>query len=117
MGRLQIKRVYDTPADDDGYRVLVDRLWPRGVSRDRADLDEWRKDIAPSPLLRSWWRHDPARMAEFARRYRDELDRNPAVGDVETMMRDHDLVTLLYGARDPHVNHAAILRDYLLEHR
>ena len=117
MAQLDIKRVYDTPADDDGYRVLVDRLWPRGVSRDRARLDAWRKDIAPSPQLRTWWGHDPARMAEFADRYRHELDENPAVAEFETVLHDHDRVTLLYGAHDPHVNHAAILRDYLLERR
>jgi len=117
MAQLDIKRVYDTPADDDGYRVLVDRLWPRGVSRDRARLDAWCKDIAPSPQLRTWWGHDPARMAEFADRYRHELDENPAVAEFEAMLYDHDRVTLLYGTHDPDVNHAAILRDYLLEHR
>ena len=117
MGQLRIRRVYDTPSDDDGYRVLVDRLWPRGVSRDRARLDEWRKDLAPTAQLRAWWSDDPARMAEFARRYRHELDQNAAVGDVEAMVRDHDRVTLLYGARDPHLNHAAVLRDYLAGRR
>jgi uncharacterized protein YeaO (DUF488 family) len=116
MGQLVIKRVYDTPEAGDGYRVLVDRLWPRGLSRDRARLDEWRRDIAPSPELRTWWGHDPARLGEFARRYRMELDRNPAVEDLEALQHDHDRLTLLYGARDPKVNHAAVLRDYLLQH-
>ena len=81
MDRVRIKRVYDAPDPADGYRVLVDRLWPRGVSRDRAALDEWAKGVAPSPALRTWWNHDPARMDEFARRYRAELDAEPAVDD------------------------------------
>jgi uncharacterized protein YeaO (DUF488 family) len=116
MGHVAIKRVYDTPEGDDGYRVLVDRLWPRGLSRDRARLDEWRRDIAPSPELRTWWGHDPARLDEFAHRYEQELDENPAVDDLEALRRDHDRLTLLYAARDPRVNHAAVLRDYLVQH-
>ncbi len=114
-GELGIRRVYDPPSADDGYRVLVDRLWPRGVTRARAALDQWAKDVAPSPDLRTWWDHDPARLAEFARRYRAELDANPAVDALESLRRDHPRVTLLYAARDPEVNHAAVLRDYLLE--
>lgn len=116
MGELQVKRVYDPPAPDDGYRVLVDRLWPRGVSRDRAALDAWAKDIAPSPDLRTWWNHDPARLAEFAARYRAELDHNPAVDALASLRRTHPRLTLLYAAHDPQVNHALVLRDYLLEH-
>ncbi|MEO8093413.1 MAG: DUF488 domain-containing protein [Pseudolysinimonas sp.] len=113
MNEVTIKRVYEPPAPDDGYRVLVDRLWPRGVSRDRADLDGWLKDVAPSPQLRTWWNHDPARLSEFAGRYRTELDHNPAVGELEELLVTHPRVTLLYGAHDPLVNHAAVLRDYL----
>lgn len=114
-GQVGIKRIYEPPAAEDGYRVLVDRLWPRGVSHERADLDEWCKEIAPSPELRTWWEHDPARMAEFAERYRAELDENPAVGPLEALRQDHARITLLYAAHDPAVNHALILRDYLLD--
>lgn len=114
MGTLRIKRVYDPADDADGYRVLVDRLWPRGVSRQRAALDEWLKDVAPSPALRTWWDHDPARLDEFARRYRAELDRSPAVDELRRLRAAHDPVTLLYAAHDERVNHAAVLRDYLL---
>lgn len=115
MGELRIGRIYDPPGPDDGYRVLVDRLWPRGVTRDRAALDAWLKDAAPSPRLRTWWGHDPDRMDEFARRYRAELDDGPAVGELQELLREHRRVTLLYAARDPVVNHAAVLRDHLAE--
>lgn len=113
MSQLQIKRVYDDPSSDDGYRVLVDRLWPRGVSRETAELDVWLKDVAPTPQLRSWWNHDPARLDEFARRYGAELDHNPAAGELRDLLRENPRVTLIYATRDPHVNHAAVLRDYL----
>ncbi|MCI1675685.1 MAG: DUF488 family protein [Ancrocorticia sp.] len=110
---VAIKRVYDKPDPSDGFRILVDRLWPRGVSKERAGLDKWLKDVAPSPELRRWWNHDPARMDEFAHRYSDELDHNPAVRELVGLIATHPHVTLLYGARDPLVNHARILADYL----
>ncbi|MBX3099682.1 MAG: DUF488 family protein [Salinibacterium sp.] len=116
MGELQIKRVYETPATDDGYRVLVDRLWPRGVSRERAELDLWLKGIAPSPQLRAWWGHDPARLDEFRRRYLAELNQNATVDELSDLAREHPRLTLLYAARDPRVNHAAVLRDFLQPH-
>lgn len=112
-GTPAIKRVYDEPAAGDGLRVLVDRLWPRGVSRERAAVDVWPKDVAPSPALRTWWGHDPARLDEFAARYRAELDANPAVDELRALVREHPTITLLYAARDPAVNHAAVLADYL----
>jgi len=108
---LQLKRIYDPPSADDGYRVLVDRLWPRGVKKEAAELDAWLKDVAPSPELRTWWDHDPARMAEFATRYRAELADNPALGELSEIAETHPVVTLLYGAHDPKVNHAVILRE------
>lgn len=113
---LQIKRVYEDPAPSDGFRVLVDRLWPRGMTHERADLDEWLKDIAPSPQLRTWWGHNPATMEEFAHRYDAELDHNPAVETLEKLMKAHPTVTLVYAAKDPKVNHALILRKYMLDH-
>lgn len=116
VSELQIKRVYDPPTPGDGYRVLVDRLWPRGISHDRAELDGWLKDIAPSSLTRTWWDHDPAQLDEFTRRYRAELDNNPAVNELKDLLREHPQITLIYAARDPVVNHAAVLRDYLLAH-
>lgn len=110
---IHLKRVYEEKADDDGYRILVDRLWPRGLSKAKAGVDLWLKDIAPSTELRQWFDHDPAKWAEFQRRYRDELAGNAAV--VATL-RAHikaGPVTLLYGARDTEHNDAVVLRDYL----
>ncbi|GAA4191370.1 DUF488 domain-containing protein [Microbacterium oryzae] len=111
----KLKRAYDDPAGDDGWRVLVDRLWPRGVSRERAAIDDWAKEVAPSPELRTDWHHDPDRFDEFARRYRAELDDNPAVDALRAGLADHPVVTLVYGARDEQHNHAVVLRDYLEE--
>lgn len=117
MGQLRIKRIYDEASDDDGVRVLVDRLWPRGVAKADARLDEWCKGVAPSPELRKWWDHDADRMDEFAAKYRAELDEEPdAVDELLGLARENDTVTLLYGAKSPEVNHAVILRDYLEAH-
>ena len=114
---LHIKRIYDDAADGDGCRVLVDRLWPRGVTKERAQLDAWLKEIAPSPALRTWWKHDPERQDEFAIRYRAELDGNPAtmkaVIELRELAAQGGPTTLLYGAKDPEVNHAKILAQYL----
>ncbi|SDT18118.1 DUF488 domain-containing protein [Microterricola viridarii] len=115
---VQIKRAYADAEPGDGFRVLVDRLWPRGVSRERAALDLWLKDAAPSPALRTWWGHDPARLDEFAARYRAELESAPAavaaVAELRRLATANPTLTLVYGARDPLVNHAAVLRDYLV---
>ena len=113
MGQVDIKRVYEQATDGDGVRILVDRLWPRGVSKERAALSGWLKDVAPSPDLRRWWHHDPDRFDDFARRYRTELDDNPALEDLLSIVREHDRTTLVYAAKDPAVNHALILRDYI----
>ena len=113
MGQVDIKRVYEQAADEDGVRILVDRLWPRGVSKERAALSGWLKEVAPSPDLRRWWHHDPERFEDFACRYRTELDDNPALEDLLSIVREHDRTTLVYAAKDPAVNHALILRDYI----
>ncbi len=113
MGWLAIKRAYAPPEASDGKRILVDRLWPRGLRRTDAGLDDWMKDIAPSPALRKWFGHQPARFAAFGERYRAELDGNPEpVERLCTMVRTHD-VTLIYAARDARINHARVLADYL----
>ncbi len=115
MKRTQprIKRIYQPAEPADGFRVLVDRLWPRGVSRQEAALDLWLKEIAPSAALRAWWNHDPARLEDFTARYRAELDQNPAMAELTAVLDTRPVVTLLYGARDPVLNQAAVLRDYL----
>jgi uncharacterized protein YeaO (DUF488 family) len=110
---VHIKRIYDEPSGQDGYRILVDRLWPRGVSKQEARLDTWLKDVAPSTELRVWFGHQPERFKEFTVRYQEELRANPAVDELRRLIKEHGHVTLLYGARDPKVNHAIVLRDYL----
>jgi uncharacterized protein YeaO (DUF488 family) len=109
---FQIKRVYEPAKASDGIRVLVDRLWPRGVKKTTARLDYWMKDVAPSPRLRLWFGHRPERFAEFGKRYKKELNGNPELAELRKLGRGA-LVTLLYGARDPQVNHALVLQSVL----
>lgn len=112
--RLRLKRAYVAAEPDDGARVLVDRLWPRGVSKEKAALDEWLKDLGPSTELRKWFGHDPERWEEFQRRYRAELkDRAEDLDHIRELMKE-GTVTLVYGARDEEHNEAVILRDVLL---
>ena len=108
-----IKRIYDDAVPADGYRVLVDRLWPRGVSKEQAALDLWLKEISPSPELRVWFDHRADHFADFTTRYVAELDTNPAVAELEELGQANPTVTLLYGAKDPKINHAIVLADYL----
>lgn len=109
---VAIKRIYEPATPADGTRILVDRLWPRGVSKARARLALWMKEIAPSPKLRLWFGHKPERFHEFARRYKKELTGNPAVGELRRLAR-RERVTLLYGAHDPKINHAVVLQSIL----
>jgi uncharacterized protein YeaO (DUF488 family) len=112
---VRVRRIYDDPSTDDGIRVLVDRLWPRGVSKTRAELDEWSKEVAPSEELRKWYGHDPGRFAEFSARYRKELggsDRATALRHLRQMAR-HERLTLLTATRDPDLSQAAVLADLL----
>jgi len=110
---VRTRRVYDEPADDDGFRVLVDRLWPRGLTKDRARVDLWLKDVAPSTGLRREFHHEDLPFDEFTRRYRDELAANAAVDALRAVVAEHGTVTLVYGAGDPVQNQATILRDLL----
>ncbi len=105
---LQIKRIYDPPSPFDGDRILVDRLWPRGVSKKAARLNSWLKDVAPTPELREWFDHRTDRWAEFEKRYRTELLHNQAFNDLCKFAEGHD-ITLLYGAKDHDHNHALVL--------
>jgi uncharacterized protein YeaO (DUF488 family) len=109
---FQIKRAYEPASTQDGVRVLVDRLWPRGVKKNDAHLAAWMKDVAPSPRLRLWFDHKAERLAEFQRRYQTELTGNPALGELRKLGRGQ-LVTLVYAARDPQVNHAVVLMSAL----
>jgi uncharacterized protein YeaO (DUF488 family) len=110
---IRLKRIYDPPNRADGARVLVDRLWPRSVRKETADLTLWLKEIAPSAELRRWFGHDPERFVEFSRRYRAELSANKdAVSRLDDLIRAGP-VTLLYAARDTEHNQARVLSDYL----
>jgi uncharacterized protein YeaO (DUF488 family) len=108
--------VYEGRTDQDGVRVLVDRLWPRGLTKARAQLDEWRKDLAPTTELRRWYAHDPARFAEFARRYRVELASGAqaeALAELADLVATGQTVTLLTAVRDPSTSEAAVLAQLL----
>jgi uncharacterized protein YeaO (DUF488 family) len=113
MTDIRIKRVYEAPTKSDGKRILVDRIWPRGMRREEAHADAWIKDIAPSSALRRWFGHDPAKWPEFRQRYLAELKKNPAVGELREMAQERKTVTLLFGAKDSMHNNAAVLRDFL----
>jgi uncharacterized protein YeaO (DUF488 family) len=110
---LQVKRVYEEAGPADGFRVLVDRLWPRGVSKERAALGLWAKEVAPTTELRTWFHAHPGEFAEFSRRYRAELKDNPEVGRLREELSAHAVVTLLYGVHDTEHNHARILAEVL----
>jgi uncharacterized protein YeaO (DUF488 family) len=113
---IHLKRAYDEPAKRDGLRILVERLWPRGVRKDRAAIDLWLKDLAPSPALREWYGHDPDKWEEFRRRYRAELEKK---GDLLVLLKHRateGTVTFVYAARDEQRNSALALKQYLDEH-
>ncbi len=114
-GRVQVRRVYEEPEPEDGTRVLVDRIWPRGLTRAKAALDEWCKDVAPSGELRRWYGHDPGRFEEFGRRYRVELQgprQAEALSHLRGLAKDRRL-TLLTGTRQPEISEAAVLAALL----
>lgn len=111
---IQLKRAYADPSPGDGLRILVERLWPRGLTKARAAIDLWLKEVAPSPELRKWYAHDLAKWAEFTRRYRLELDENrEAVDELKRILEQHRVVTFVYAASDTEHNSARLLKDYL----
>lgn len=115
MRNVRIRRVYAEPSDRDGQRVLVDRIWPRGLTKDRAELGEWCKVVAPSTDLRRWYGHDPAKFEEFSRRYRAELEEPERADEVQHLrdVADHEPLTLLTATKDPDISAAAVLADLL----
>ncbi|GAB6946358.1 DUF488 domain-containing protein [Vulcanisaeta sp. JCM 16161] len=114
MIKVRVKRVYDQPDPGDGIRVLVDRLWPRGLSREKAKIDVWLRDLAPSDELRRWFNHDPAKWNEFRLRYWSELDKNiSGLNALLSIIRGNGNVTILYAARDRLHNNAVALAEYL----
>lgn len=113
MKLIKIKRVYEEPSDDDGYRLLVDRLWPRGVKKEKARLDEWNKNIAPSDQLRNWFGHKPERFKEFEKRYRVELSKLKEELKRIKAIANHSNLTLVYSAKDTEMNQAVVLLKIL----
>ena len=110
---IAVKRVYEPPAKSDGYRVLIDRLWPRGLKKEDVPLDQWAKELAPSSALRQWFGHDPARWESFRQRYAGELDKLTEHWRPLAERAAKHAVTLLYGARDEEHNNAVVLKAYL----
>lgn len=115
MRRIRIKRIYEPTSRVDGFRVLVDRVWPRGISKEAAAIDYWAKEIAPSAELRKWFGHDPEKWIEFQKRYRTELSRRATEFDSLFENCRNRTITLLFGARDKDHNQAVVLRDVLME--
>lgn len=111
---IQIKRVYDKPAKADGFRILVDQLWPRGVSKEEAKLDMWMRAIAPKPGLRKWFAHEAKKFPEFTKRYKEELkDKAYMLAQIKDIEQAHGTVTLLFGAKDTQHNNAVVLLEAL----
>ncbi len=116
MEKISIKRIYVPYDPKDGFRILVDRLWPRGMKRENARVDQWMKEVAPSTELRTWFGHDPAKWDEFKKRYRKELQENNAMDTLISFVKEKDHITLLYGAKDEKHNQAVVLADFIVEH-
>lgn len=110
---VRIKRIYSAPSQDDGLRVLVDRLWPRGIKKENAHIDLWIKDIAPSTELRKWFSHDVNKWTEFQEKYKQELADNPSFDSLKEQIADKPVVTLLFGAKDEEHNNAVVLASLL----
>ncbi|WP_276500203.1 DUF488 domain-containing protein [Terrimonas pollutisoli] len=110
---IKIKRIYDPPDPKDGIRILVDRLWPRGVKKENAKVDIWMKEIAPSPGLRKWFNHEPAKWEDFKKAYKEELEHSKVIGELGEYIRVNKKITLLYAASDQEHNHALVLLDYI----
>jgi uncharacterized protein YeaO (DUF488 family) len=114
MKKINIKRIYEEPSESDGYRILVDRLWPRGVTKIKAKINEWNKEFAPSIALRKWFAHKEEHFKMFAKLYKKELHENERELERIRKISKTQAVTLLYGAKDPKINHAVILKNVLL---
>jgi uncharacterized protein YeaO (DUF488 family) len=109
-----VKRIYEPIAPKDGYRILVDRLWPRGIKKENAEIDTWLKEVAPSTELRKWFHGGEGNFAEFRKKYLAELKQNPALKELKALIKEKKKVTLLYGAKNEEENHAIILATLLI---
>ena len=113
MGSIRIKRIYEPVEAKDGFRILTDRLWPRGLKKENAHVDHWMKPIAPSTELRKWFAHEPATWDSFQKKYKEELKRTGALAELIANIKKYKKVTLLYAARDEQHNHAIVLLELL----
>ena len=113
MHTIKIKRVYEAAEKEDGFRVLVDRLWPRGIKKENAHVDMWSKEIAPSTALRKWFNHEAEKWSEFNRKYKAELKQSPALEELLEIIKNHKVVTLVYSAKDEQHNQAVALKEFL----
>jgi uncharacterized protein YeaO (DUF488 family) len=112
---IKIKRIYEDPVKTDGYRILIDRLWPRGVTKKRAKIDLWLKEVTPSDKLRKWYSHDPQKWSEFQNKYKTELiDKLDSLNQIKTIEKEQEIVTLLYAAKDEKLTHAIVLQKILV---
>lgn len=112
MAIYKTKRIYESPNKTDGFRVLVDRLWPRGITKEKAHIDLWAKEIAPSNELRKWFHHEDAKWHDFAEKYAAELQANKALEEISTLLKKQQVVTLLYAAQNKEHNQAVYLKAY-----
>ena len=113
MKEIRIKRIYEPVEKDDGFRVLIDRLWPRGIKKEKAHYDEWIQSVAPSTSLRKWFAHDPAKWNAFREKYKAELHQTGAISELKSILEKHSRITLLYAAKDEQHNHAIVLQQLL----
>ncbi len=110
---IRTKRAYEPPSKEDGFRILVDRLWPRGMSKESAQIDLWLKDVAPSDSLRKWFSHDPEKWPGFKERYHKELEKKSIIRTIRSLEEEKGAITLLYSAKDTKHNNAVFLQEYL----
>ena len=113
---LQIKRIYEPSSPTDGYRIMVDRIWPRGIKKETASIAQWLKDVAPSTALRKWFNHEPEKWKAFTKKYAAELKNSAAYEELKTLVHKHKKTTLLYSAKDELHNQAIALQQFLLHH-
>ena len=113
---IRVKRIYEPYSADDGYRILVDRLWPRGMKKEDARIDKWLKEVAPSTTLRKWFNHEVEKWDEFRRRYHTELNRSPAFAELLTLLKEHKTATFLFSSREETHNHAIVLKQFVADH-
>lgn len=115
MKLVQVKRIYEPPEASDGFRILVDRIWPRGMKKETAAIDKWLKDVSPSTDLRKWFNHEPEKWTAFSEAYREELKKSAAIDELMRYIKKHKTITLLYSAKDEQHNQAVVLQRFIKE--